>query len=195
MDEILIFSILLWVASLVICIVLFCAAYKDKDKRERAFLIAEACIWLLLFLLLPIVLTEENELLTGAVEIFLFGIFMLLLAWQYASRVKKCNYEVNAKCTGYWEIMGNRGHRRYAPEFQYRYQKTDYKEYSFRTYSLRKFEKLFELHKQYTIFIDPNSPQRCIDKRIRLDGGIICIRVLGVLFILLSIVAFTNAIE
>ncbi len=187
----LVFSIFLWIVSLVMSISLF---YNSRKKRQRAFLIAEACVWLLLFILLPFVLSVGNDLLTSAIEIFLMGIFLLLLAWQYISLIQTCSVEITAKYMGYSEIRGYRGASGYKPEFKYHYQGTEYKEFSFRTYSPEKLNRMFELHKQYTVFIDPESPERCIDKRARVDGGIICGGVAGGLFVLLSILFFVNAI-
>jgi hypothetical protein len=187
----LIFSIFLWIVSLVMSISLF---YNSHKKRERAFLIVEACVWLLLFILLPFVLSVGNDLLTSAVEIFLMGIFLLLLAWQCAHRMRRCSLEINAMYMGYREIKGYRGKCSYVPEFEYHYQGKYFKEFSFRTYSYKELERLFELRKQYAVFIDPNQPQWCIDKRVRVDGGIILCSVAGFLCVLLSVWAFANAI-
>jgi Ca2+/Na+ antiporter len=191
-ERIIIFAVLMWITSLVIGIVLFRSAYKDKD--ERTFLLAEAFVWLAMFIVLPIVLSVKNGFLTIAIMLSGFGIFLLLLARQTAVRTKKCNFEIQAKCIGYREMVRSKGQRNYAPQFAYRYQGTDYNEYSIRTYSRQDLDKMFQLHKQYAIFINPNHPQKCIDKHKRTDGGVILVYVWGAMLILLGIVCFVYAI-
>lgn len=191
-ERIIIGAVLMWITSLVIGIVLFRSA--QKDKNERAFMLAEAFVWLAMFILLPIVLSAKNSFLTIAIMLSGIGIFLLLLARQTAVRAKKCNFEIQAKCIGYREIVGPKGRRSYAPQFEYRYQGTDYREYSIRTYSRKDLDKMFQQHKQYTILINPNCPQKCIDQRARVDGGIIFVYVLGAMFTLLGIICLVNAI-
>ena len=122
------------------------------------------------------------------------GIFLLLLARQTAIRVKKCNFEIQAKCIGYREIVRSKGRRSYAPQFEYRYQGMDYREYSIRTYSRKDLDKMFQQHKQYTIYINPDCPQKCIDQLAKADGGVILVYVWGALLILLGIVCLVYAI-
>ena len=191
-ERIIIFAVLMWITSLVIGIVLFRSAYKDKD--ERTFLLAEAFVWLAMFVLLPIALSLKNGYLTIAIMLSGFGMFLLLLARQTAVRTKKCNFEIQAKCIGYREIVRSKGQRSYAPQFAYRYQGTDYNEYSIRTYSRKDLDKMFQQHKQYTIYINPNCPKKCIDQLAKADGGVILVYVWGAMLILLGIVCFVYAI-
>jgi hypothetical protein len=191
-ERIIIFAVLIWITSLIVSIVLFRSAYKDKD--ERAFGLAEAFVWLAMFVLLPIVLSLKNGFLTIAIMLLGFGVFLLLLARQTAVRAKRCNFEIQAKCIGYREIVRSKGQRSYAPQFAYRYQGTDYNEYSIQTYSRKDLDKMFQQHKQYTIYINPNCPQKCIDQRVQADGCVIWVYVWGALLILLGIVCIVYAI-
>ena len=191
-ERIILFAVLMWITSLIVSIVLLRSAYKDKD--ERAFLLSEAFVWLAMFVLLPFVLSVKNSFLTIAIILSDIGVFLLLLARQTAVRVKKCNFEIQAKCIGYREIVRSKGRRSYAPQFEYRYQGTDYREYSIRTYSRKDLDKMFQQHKQYTIYINPDCPKKCIDQLAKVDGGVILVYVWGALLILLGIVCLVYAI-
>lgn len=185
-------AILFWVISAVLSTVLFCTAYKEKN--EKRFYIAEALVFLLMFFLLPIAMISENDFLFGAFVTLPWGLFLLLIMWQQIHRIHKCNFEIVAKCTGYRECKVYRGGYTYAPEFEYRYQGALYKEVCIQSYPMSKFEKLFVRGKQYSVLINPNDPKRCIDKRNVIPKDLLFCGIVGVIFVMLSILCFVTAI-
>ena len=169
----------------VICIlmgVLLVYAYR-KDKNRNPYLILSA----LLFFLIPTLLTAgvllESEKLISSAILFPMGAFLIATAVVLMIRYRKCSHPVSAKYVS--RTQRSRGSRRafYSPVFSFRYEGEDITVDSFISYSRRKFKTLFEEHGTYTVFIDPEKPRHCVDKR-SFPTGMLVVLILGIVFLL-----------
>lgn len=70
----------------------------------------------------------------------------------------------------YQVVKLRRGVKRYSPKFSYYYNGEQITAYSFLSYSGRKFVKLFEGKREYIIYINPDNPHQCVDKRVSPPG-------------------------
>lgn len=119
-----------------------------------------------------------------------FGLFAPLGAMMVHSavitliRFGECSVPVIAKCVGY-----NRTGKGmyYVPEFTYSLKGKRFFSQSFLSYSPPKFKSLFEVGGNYTVYIDPDDPDTCVDKRYYSPNSIFA-GIMGVIFILIGFV-------
>lgn len=110
--------------------------------------------------------------------ILLIGTFVLIL-WQIIS----CNEMVYGTYRGYKEYYGGKGHRSYAPVFEYSFDGQIYKRQMPVSYgSLKKLAKKYQPGEQYPIYINANNPKSCIDSR-RMSWEYVLILLFGLIML------------
>ena len=139
------------------------AASKTKWKEKYATYSALLCFSTTFFVVLAMIIKSEKIAVSG--WIIPSSLWLLLGALQTPFNFKKCTFAVTAECVSFWEHRG-RGFTTFIPEFTYKYNGEEFtKNKSFVFYYKRKFFKLFKTGENYTIYIDPQNPKICADKR------------------------------
>lgn len=139
------------------------AAFKLKTSVRKsmifsAFLSLSAPVLLFLGMIL------QSDRLTTAGTVFPLSLLAFLLFASNLLRYRRCRESVRAKLTD-CRVSSSRGWERCTPCFTYEYEGEPYESYSFLSYPKRTFQRLFETGKEYTIYIDPDEPNLCADKR------------------------------
>lgn len=113
------------------------------------------------------------------------GIVSIWIPFYNRRLIKTCNTEVEAKCVDHdWHPGGIGGW--YRPKFEYTYSGVVYKQLVPNSYrSEKKLQKKFPLGETCQIWIDPETPYHCIEKKKMSVWLYLCIPV-GVIFILLG---------
>lgn len=101
------------------------------------------------------------------------GLLMLWVSLNPIFLFKKCTFPVTAKLIDIeYEHRGKSGG--WLPKFKYKYRGEEIISKPFVVYSKRRLDRLYPENKkrgysfikpEYNIFIDPNVPTRCVDKR------------------------------
>lgn len=163
-----------------------------EPKHGKLPLAIGAVIWYLIpAMIIPSLLFGTEKLSYAAVFCSLgliFVYFPLLILIKY----KNCTQPIMAKCIGYKRVGSGRRPRRYAPKFSYIFNGEKIEEGSFVSYFKRKCKKLFVENEDYEIYINPNAPKHCADKRTYPISNVVLI-VLGVVFLVLSVYIAINA--
>lgn len=103
------------------------------------------------------------------------GVLLLCLTVLAFVRIAKCTQSVTAIFKGH-SLTGNNW--QYALVFSYKYEDKQYENReTIDHYSKRKIKKMFEENNEYTIWINPNKPERCIYNKKR-DVLTFCITIL-----------------
>ena len=139
------------------------SAVKAKWKEKYLIYSALLCLATAIFVVIGMVIKSEKISIAG--WIIPFGLFLLLTALQTPFNFKKCTTPVTAEYISF-DVHSHKGITNYFPEFSYNYNGEEFiKNKSFVYYSKRKILKLFKTGENYTIFIDPEKPKLCADKR------------------------------
>ena len=134
----------------------------NKEKNKNPYFIVSAIIWFLLPALMIIGMLLDSEKIVISAFFFPISLSIIITSIEHFVRYKKCTIMVSAKCISF-NISGKG--RYYSPQFLYNYNGKTISVYSFSTYLKRKFNKLFEINNTYDIFINPENPKHCVDKR------------------------------
>lgn len=103
------------------------------------------------------------------------GVLLLSITILAIVRTTKCNEPVTAVFKGH-SLTGNNW--QYALVFSYKYEDKQYENReTIDHYSKRKIKKMFEENNEYTIWINPNKPERCVYNKKR-DVLTFCITIL-----------------
>ena len=174
------FFIFLSIIGLLMSVIYIYIHTKDKNPY---FIISALLCFLLPCLMTSGMLLNSEKLVVSA---FFFPITLFLIATfiETLVRYKNCTYAIAAKCVSF-QTRGKGWY--YAPQFSFRYNGETVLAYSFASYSKRKFKKNFEINQIYDIFINPDKPTYCVDKRF-FPGGTIVYLIFMVIFLLLGIV-------
>ncbi len=156
-----------------------------KERNKNPFFIISAISWFLLPVLSAIGILLHSEKLLLSALFFPISLFMMATSVDQFVRYKKCTFIVSAKCVSF-EIRGRRG-RYYAPQFSFNYNGEGFLIYSFASYRERKFKKLFEINQTYDVYINPQNPNHCVDKR-RFPLNTIFVLILGIIFFVIGVV-------
>ena len=161
--------------------VLFAYVY-IKDKNRSPYFILSA----LLFFLIPALFIAgtvlESEKLISSAMVFPMGLFLIATAVALMIRYKRCNHPVEAKCVACRRLYGHGWWVYYVPTFSFRYEGEDITTDSFVPYTKRKFNRLFDTHGTYLVFIDPENPRCCVDKRSFPTGPVVLL-IVGIVFL------------
>ncbi|MBE6806269.1 MAG: hypothetical protein E7526_07175 [Ruminococcaceae bacterium] len=141
---------------------LICVYSHIKEKKKDPYYMVSAIIWFLLPILMTIGMLLNSEKLVVSAIFFPIGLSMIVNSIEHFVRYKKCTLIVSAKCISF--NTSGKGHY-YSPQFSYNYNGESILMYSFSSYRKRKFNKLFVINNTYDIFINPENPKHCVDKR------------------------------
>ena len=171
---------------LVLGLVFIITAFKKREKEKRLlFAIGTVCIYPMVLFPAAALLRSEN--LMAFNTLLSIGILFLLLTFIQFLRNKKCNHAVTAE-TVKIETKRNRHTVYKTVTFRYHYEGKEYVRESFTRFPPKKADKLFSVGASCTVFIDPDVPTDCTDKRYRPIGNTVFIITTGSFFILLSFV-------
>ena len=161
--------------------VLFAYVY-IKDKNRSPYFILSA----LLFFLIPALLIAgtvlESEKLISSAIVFPMGMFLIATAVVLMIRYKRCNHPVEARCVACRRLSGRGWWVYYVPTFFFRYKGEDITTDSFVSYTKRKFNRMFDTHGTYLVFLDPENPRCCVDKR-SFPAGPVVLLIVGIVFL------------
>ena len=169
--------------------VLYAYAY-IKDKNRSPYCILSALLFFLIPALLITGIKLESEKLISSAMVFPMGVFLIATAVALMIRYKRCNHPVEARCVAYRRQSHRGWWVYYAPTFSFRYKGEDITTDSFVSYSKGKFNRLFGAHDTYLVFIDPENPRHCVDKR-SFPAGIVVLLMVGVWFLIFGAIIVT----
>lgn len=161
--------------------VLFAYAYLKDKNRSPYFLLSALLFFLIPALLIAGTVLESEELIASAM-VFPMGLFLIATAVALMMRYKRCNHPIEAECVACRRLYGNGWWVYYTPTFSFRYKGEDITVDSFVCYSKRKFDRLFDLRGTYLVFIDPENPRCCVDKR-SFPAGPVVLLIVGIVFL------------
>ena len=153
-----------------------------KEKNKNPYFLISAISWFLLPTLMIIGMLLNSEKLVVSAFLFPISLFMIATSIEHFVRYKKCTLIVSAKCVSF-ETRGKGQY--YTPQFSYNYNGKTILVYSFSSYRKRKFNKLFEINNTYDIFINPENPNHCVDKR-HFPISTIFVLIFGIIFLVLG---------
>jgi len=163
-----------------------------EPKYGKLQLAIGAVVWYLIpAMIVPSLLFGPEKLRYAALSCSLgliFICFPLLILIKY----KNCTQPIMAKFIGYKTVSGGRRPRRYAPKFVYMFNDEKIEMWSFTSYYKRKCKKLFVENEDYEIYINPNLPKHCADKRTYPVSAVVLI-ILGIVFLLVSVYVALSA--
>ena len=159
-----------------------------KEKSKNPYFLISALLWFLMTCLLVAGMWLNSEKLILSGFIFPIILFMIVTSTELLKRYKNCDTSVIARCDGFREFRAVRGIRyRYAPKFSYEYMGVAIVTDSFESYSRRSFKKLFCEGHNYEVFINPQNPAQCVDKR-RSPVGTVLLLIFSMIFLIFGIV-------
>ncbi len=179
------------VLGLIIGIVFTVATVMEPKYGKLQLAIGAVVGYLIPAMIIPSLLFGSEKLTYAAVSASMAMIliyFPLLILIKY----KNCTYPIMAKCIGYDRMGGYRGWRRFVPKFSYIFNDEKIEVCSFVSYFKRKCKKLFIENEDYEIYINPNAPKHCADKRTYPISNVILI-ILGIVFLLFGVCFAVNA--
>ena len=181
MQQVYPFFILLSIVGLLMSLIYVYVHIKEKNKNP--YFMVSAIIWFLLPVLMTIGMLLNSEKLVVSAFFFPISLSMIVTSIEHFVRYKKCTLIVSAKCVSF--NTSGKGHY-YSPQFSYNYNGKSISTYSFSSYRKRRFNKLFENNNTYDIFINPQNPNHCVDKR-SFPISIIFVLLFGIIFLAFGI--------
>ncbi len=117
--------------------------------------------------------------------ISIIGVLLLGLTILAIVRIAKCNEPVTAVFKGH-SLIGNNW--KYALVFSYKYEAQQYNDReTVDHYSKQKIKKMFEENNEYTIWINPNKPERCVFNKKRAILPCCALLLFSIVFIVLPV--------
>ena len=113
------------------------------------------------------------------------SMFAIALPIVIKKRVHDCKTPIEAECVAIRGYASTKGQKSYVPVFRYVYEGNEYEVQSPLMYSKKTIMK-YTTGQQYTIYIDPEHPKKCIDSK-KISGWYFFSGVVGVLMIALCI--------
>ncbi len=144
--------------------VMFLYASFKMERYGRKLMIFCSLLMFAAPVLLFLGMILQSDRLTTAGTVFPLSLLAFLLFASNLLRYRRCRESVRAKLTD-CRVSSSRGWERCTPCFTYEYEGEPYESYSFLSYPKRTFQKLFETGGEYTIYLDPDEPNLCADKR------------------------------
>jgi hypothetical protein len=108
-------------------------------------------------------------------------------------RYRKCTELIQATCIEKRMHYSRNGSKRFSPVFAYRYEAKSYNSQG-RAVKEKLFDKMYGVDETVSIYIDPDLPSRCYDKRLS-RGEIAALFILGVFILLLGILIVAGYIS
>ena len=153
------FLIILSIIGLALGVIYFYA--HTKDKNPYYILSGIFCFLLPGFMTAGMLLNSEKLVLSAIFFPICFVVITTCI--EMLIRYKNCTYCISAKCVSFRTTGRN---NMYGPQFSFCHNGKAVLAYSFITYSKRKFKSNFEIDQTYDIFINPEKPNYCVDKRL-----------------------------
>lgn len=138
--------------------IIFLYIYIKKDKRSYFLVSSVFCFLGPVLTITGILLNAEN--LAASSMLLPFGLLIISTCVDIFVRYIKCSVPVPATCVSFEDIK-----RRITPQFLFNYNGEKILAYSFVSYPNRIIKKNFEIDGIYDIFINPQNPRDCVDKR------------------------------
>ncbi len=155
-----------------------------KSKNKEPYLIASAFFsFLLPFLMIAGMLLNSEKLIVSAF-FFPIGLLIIVTSIELLIRYKKCNYVISAKYVSFARVSSH-SVSRYAPQFSFNYNGETFEVNSFICYFKRKLKKIFDENYSYDIYINPQNPNHCVDKRYFPVSTVVGL-ILGIMLIIFS---------
>ncbi len=164
----------------------FTVAAIMEPKHGKLPLAIGALVWYLIPAMIVPSLLFGTEKLSYAAVFCSLGLIFVCFPLLSLIKYKNCTQPIMAKCIGYESLSGGRGLRRYAPKFVYTFNDEKIEMWSFTSYYKRKCKKLFVENEDYEIYINPNLPKYCTDKRTYPISNVVLI-IFGSVFLVLSV--------
>ena len=177
MQQVYPFFIFLSIVGLIVSLIYVYIHIKEKNKNP--YFMVSAIIWFLIPTLMATGMFQNSEKLIVSAFLFPISLSMISTSIELYVRYKKCTIIVSAKCVSF-ETSGKGQY--YAPQFSYNYNGESILMYSFSSYRKRKFNKLFVINNTYDIFINPENPNHCVDKRY-FPISTIFVLIFGIIFL------------
>ena len=178
MQQVYPFFIFLSIVGLIVSLIYVYIHTKEKNKNP--YFLISAIIWFLIPTLMATGMLLNSEKLIVSALLLPISLFIIVTSIEHFVRYKKCTIIVSAKCVSF-EARGRYGYY-YAPQFSYNYNGVSILMYSFSSYRKRKFNKLFVINNTYDIFINPENPKHCVDKRY-FPISTIFVLIFGIIFL------------
>ena len=141
-------------------------AHKARKGRPVFLWIVAGCFFSVGAIVLVGCLINSAKLFAVGITLPL-GLLLAFLSVQDMLKYKWCTALVQARVKEIVCTYTRRRNRRYAPVFCYQYLGENYEMKSFVHYSRRNSRRLFMEGAYYDIFVDPQCPEFCVDKRRR----------------------------
>ena len=142
----------------------FCFLLPIKQSPRKRFLIAISGILFFAVLLLVLAACINSARLSFFGALVPFHIVLSFISVDSFVRYKKCTVALEARCVSY-SVRSKRGIKRLTPRFSYCYNGQEAENDSFVSYRPAAFKELFLVGGRCTVYIDPLTPQSCVDKR------------------------------
>ena len=133
-------------------------------KQRTPYTILSTILWLSLPCLMTMGMILESQKLVLSAFFYPIFLFAIITCLETISRYGKCTHSLSATYVSFTE-RSRRGIHHYFPTFSLYYNGQTLKVTSFIYYSKRKLNKLFEENNTYEVFINPQDPHQCVDKR------------------------------
>jgi len=154
-------------------------------KEKGTYYLLSAILWLLNPVLTVIgALTAFDYLIVCAI-CFPIGLNVLATLIELILRYKNCTLVVSSKCDSF--TSQGRG-MYYVPKFSYWFDGKFISSATFIGYYKRKFKRMFTVGNSYEIYINPNKPTQCVDKRSYPLSNHIFLGLIAAFFLLFPIV-------
>lgn len=121
----------------------------------------------------------------------IFGLILILVAFNDIYSLIKCHKKINGIYRGYNTYYGGKGVSVQAPMFEYTYNGTCYQEQSTQNSSYKRLTRELRNGETYDIYVDPRHPAVFILTR-KLKVSTIVTLLLGVLFLLSGLVLLVS---
>ena len=156
-------------------------------KQRNLYTIISTILWLSIPCLMIMGMILESQKLILSAFFFPILLFCIVTFSELLIRYRKCTHPIPATYVSFTE-RSHRGIHHYFPTFSFYYNGQSFEVTSFIHYSKRKLNKLFEENNTYEVFINPQDPHQCTDKR-RYPVSVVVGIVFCVLFLVFTTVA------
>ncbi|MBR3954698.1 MAG: hypothetical protein IKJ63_04420 [Clostridia bacterium] len=164
--------------------------YAVKKPHQRDFGIATALPFAVCSIY-SIYCSTGTRLVVSPVSVcFAVGLFFMSYAACYMIRYKNCSLKINATYISCKKDFSSEYSDTCTPLFFYVYKDKEYRQYSFISFQENTHNKLYKRYDTYTIFIDPEKPYNCVDKRVKPINAIAPFLLIGSLFLIFSVILF-----
>ena len=133
-------------------------------KQRNLYTILSTTLWFSIPSLMITGMILESQKLVLSALFFPILLFCIVTFSELIIHYHKCTHPIPATYVSFTE-RSHRGIHHYFPTFSFCYNGQTLEVTSFIRYSKRKLNKLFEENNTYEVFINPQDPHQCTDKR------------------------------